>query len=142
MQKLEFTNKTVFDFGTGKGILSILAEELGAASVTATDIDKWSIENAKENIQLNHCSSVSVYLSSTLPKQKFDIILANINKNVLLQFNEDFKKALNPYGYLVLSGLIQNDEKDIVQAFETEELKLVKQTTRSNWICLVFVNRR
>ncbi len=64
MKELEFKNKTIFDFGTGTGILAILAEKLGAASVSAIDIDEWIIENAQENIDMNDCYKISLSLSS------------------------------------------------------------------------------
>ncbi len=140
MKELEFKNKTVFDFGTGTGILAILAEKLGAASVSAIDADEWSIENAQENIAMNKCNKISVHLSSVLPNKSFNFLLANINKNVILENLPHLKKGLEKNGHLLLSGLLSVDEKIIVQACTRLHLKLIKQTSRNNWISLVFVN--
>jgi ribosomal protein L11 methyltransferase len=86
MRDLDFKGKTVLDFGTGTGILAILAEKLGASEIKAIDVDDWSIANAKENVERNGCAAVSLSLTSHLPEEKFDIILANINRNVILDY--------------------------------------------------------
>lgn len=142
MKDIDFTGKTVFDFGTGTGILAILAEKLGAASVSAIDVDHWSIENAKENIEKNGCSRIQVELSSHIPPHTFDTILANINRNVILQYLPDLKRALKDESCLLLSGLLTTDEKDIVLACTDKQLQLVKQTEKNNWISLLFINRK
>lgn len=140
MQGLDFTNKTVFDFGTGTGILSILAEKLGASAVTAIDVDDWSITNTKENISRNGCSKISVTLSSRIPQQQqFDIILANINRNVILDYLPQLKNSLKENSYLLLSGLLNSDKKDIIEACEKENLKLITTNERNNWISLLFI---
>lgn len=142
MKNIDFLNTVVFDFGTGTGILAILAEKLGAASISAIDVDTWSIENAKENIEKNGCSNITIQLSSIIPSQTFDIILANINRNVILQYFPALKKNLNPNGHLLLSGLMATDEKDIIKAGKENELELVKRTEKNNWISLLFTNRK
>lgn len=138
MRAIDFRNKTVFDFGTGTGILAILAEKLGAAKITAIDVDDWSISNAKENIERNNCSKISISLSSEIPNEKFDIILANINRNVILNYSSQLVKSLKEKGCLLLSGLLASDEKDILEAGSNESLKLLNHTERSNWISLLF----
>ena len=140
MKDIDFKNKNVFDFGTGTGILAILAEKLGAAKVSAIDIDEWSINNAIENIAMNNCNKIQVTLSTELPDEKFDVFLANINKNVILQYLHQIKNCLPAKGYLLVSGLLTSDEKDIVEAFEKNGFELLKQVTRTNWISLLFVN--
>lgn len=141
MRDIDFKGKAVFDFGTGTGILAILAEKLGAASVYAIDVDEWSIDNAQENFQRNGCSRIELKLSSQVPeRQQFEIILANINRNVLLQNADSLKKASKENGQLLLSGLLAEDEQDIVAAFEQKNLRLVKQKQRDKWISLLFVN--
>ena len=81
MKEIDFTNKTVFDFGTGTGVLAILAEKLGAMNIVAVDNDEWSISNAEENIARNHCSVIQLkWAEKPLLQQPHDIILANINK--------------------------------------------------------------
>jgi ribosomal protein L11 methyltransferase len=139
MHDLNFDSKFVFDFGTGTGILSILAEKLGASKIEAIDVDDWSIANAKENLEKNKCSKISVRLSSQLPTKKFDIILANINRNVILDYLPQLEKCLNEDSYLLLSGLLASDQEDIVKACIGQNLKFLKQTERDNWISLVFI---
>lgn len=139
MQSLDFKNKIVFDFGTGTGILAILAEKSGASAVTAIDVDDWSIANTKENITRNSCSKISVFLSSQIPEQQFDIILANINRNVILDYLSQLKNSLKENAYLLLSGLLNSDKKDIVDACERENIRLVTYNESSNWISLLFI---
>jgi ribosomal protein L11 methyltransferase len=138
MSQLNFKNKTVLDFGTGTGILSILAEKLGAANIAAIDNDAWSIDNAKENLERNNCKKTELQLSSIIPFQSFDIILANINKNVILENREKLKKACNKKTTILLSGLLSEDEKEVVKVFEENDFKLIKKSMKANWICLVF----
>ena len=141
MKDMDFTGKHVFDFGTGTGILAILAEKLGSEKIQAIDVDDWSIENARENINRNGCSKINVELSSQLPAQQFDIILANINRNVILQYLPGLKEILNnEQGELLLSGLLVSDKEDIMKACMNQGLKLIKELERNNWISLLFVN--
>jgi ribosomal protein L11 methyltransferase len=142
MKDIDFTNKTVFDFGTGTGILAILAEKLGASSIVAIDVDGWSIENTKENIEKNHCAKIEVSLSSVIPTQQFEIILANINRNVILDYLPQLKKAIVPKGYILLSGLLATDEQDIVKACEALNWQLLKQKQKNNWISLLFKDQK
>jgi ribosomal protein L11 methyltransferase len=139
MRDIDFKNKTVFDFGTGTGILSILAEKLSASAIEAIDVDDWSIANAKENIEKNKCSKIAVSMSSQIPNEAFDIILANINRNVILDYVSQLTNGLKENGYLLLSGLLSVDEKDIVEAFQHEKLKFFKRTERNNWISLLLI---
>jgi ribosomal protein L11 methyltransferase len=140
MQDINFREKNVFDFGTGTGILAILAEKLGADTITAIDVDTWSIENAKENLLRNDCTKVSVHLSSQIPADKFDVVLANINRNVLLQYLPQLKTCVKGGGFLLISGILCSDEKDIVQAFQEQGLQLIKQSERHNWLSQLYVN--
>jgi ribosomal protein L11 methyltransferase len=139
MRGIDFRNKTVFDFGTGTGILAILAEKLGASAVTAIDVDEWSISNATENTITNSCSNISVHLSSQIPKKKFDVILANINRNVILDYLPQLNNSLKGNCYLLLSGLLNSDKKDIVEACLKENLKLITGIERNNWMSLLFI---
>jgi len=139
MKEIDLRSKRVFDFGTGTGILSILSEKLGASKIIAIDVDDWSIANAQENIENNQCSQISVILSSQIPAEKFDIILANINRNIILTYLPNLNQCLNENGYLLLSGLLSADEEDIVNACLIQKLELVKQAERSTWISLLFI---
>lgn len=140
MRELNFENKTVFDFGTGTGILSILAEKLGASVVTAIDIDEWSITNAHENIQENNCKKIDVALTTNLPQRTFDIILANINRHVILDYLPSLQNNLVAGSKVLLSGLMLQDEAAIIEACNKENLQLIRKTERNNWICLLFSN--
>lgn len=139
MSKLDFAGKHVFDFGTGTGVLAILAEKLGAASVTAIDNDEWSIENAKENADKNHCTQITVTRADTAAvNQQFDIILANINKNVLLENMAVLASQLKYGGTLLMSGLLREDEQDIVAEALKYQLQKISGSNKLQWIALVF----
>ena len=139
MRDLEFLNKSVFDFGTGTGILAILAEKLGADNVLAIDNDSWSIENSRENIERNQCRYIKIELSdSAIVSNTFDIILANINRNVILDNLVFLNDRLHENGYLLLSGLLLEDEDAIIK--ESKHYPLIHQNTRQlgQWISLLF----
>lgn len=138
MRNIDFTGKKVFDFGTGTGILAILAEKLGAASVTAIDNDEWSIENGQENTARNGCTKIDLYFASSVPAEQFDIILANINRNVILMHLSYLVQAVVPQGLILFSGLLVDDEPAIVDACTQAGLRLLRQQTRNNWISLLF----
>jgi ribosomal protein L11 methyltransferase len=138
MKNIDFQNKTVFDFGTGTGILSILAEKLGASKIIAIDIDEWSIENARENFERNSCKKIDVSLSTGIPNQQFEIILANINRNVILEYLPQLVKSLTINATILFSGLLLADEKDVTSAAEKNGLLFVNQTERLGWISLLF----
>jgi len=139
MRNINFINKKVFDFGTGTGILAILASKLGAASVTAIDNDEWSIKNAEENFEKNKIHSINLYQSSTVSENNFDIILANINRSVLEQYSSTLINLLSPKGVLLVSGLLKEDETFIVGLFE--KLTLYNNKQKQNWISLFFTTK-
>lgn len=141
MRSLDLKDKTVFDFGTGTGILSILAEKLGASKLHAIDVDDWSIENAAENFERNGCTKIEVALSSQIPDEQFEIILANINRNVILDYMPQLVKALRKNAQVLFSGLLVTDENDIVTSAQTNGLSFVTKTERQGWISLLFVNQ-
>lgn len=137
MQKISFHDKTVFDFGTGTGVLAILAGQLDAARIDATDIDEWSIENAKENCIRNACTRITILQkNSALMNEVYDVILANINKNVILENFDTLKAQLRPGGVLLLSGLLVSDEDDIMQKAGGYGLVLRERGEKHNWLCL------
>jgi ribosomal protein L11 methyltransferase len=140
MREIDFNSKRVFDFGTGTGILAILAEKLGAEKVKAIDVDDWSIENAKENFERNACHQIDVSLSSQIPKEQFHIILANINRNVILDYLPQLKNALGENATILFSGLLLADEDAIKEAAEKNGLKFVQQKERQGWISMLYVN--
>lgn len=142
MKTLNFAEKSVFDFGTGTGVLAILAEKLGATKIYAVDNDDWSIENAKENFAKNNCQNIIIdKRNDALSGQKFDIILANINKNVLLQNMATLSQQLAENGTLIISGLLSEDENDIVSAAEKYGLKKTAIKNKLQWILLQFTKK-
>jgi ribosomal protein L11 methyltransferase len=141
MSKLDFKNKRVADFGTGTGVLAILAEKLGSEFVWAIDIDDWSIENATENIEKNGCKKIMIEKASYFsPNQSFDIILANINKNVILSNVHYLFAGVNSNGQILLSGLLKEDENDIVFAFTQKGFVHCSTIERNKWLCILLQN--
>jgi len=137
MQGIDFTGKTVFDFGTGTGILAILAEKLGASGVLAIDYDEWCIENAAENLGTNQCKHITIEKGDNADvKQPFDIILANINRNIIEDNIEHLATNLSNNGVLLLSGLLMEDELPIVKQVEALGLKHIHTVNRNGWIAI------
>ncbi len=139
MREIDFKNKTVFDFGTGTGVLAILAEKLGAAAIYAVDNDEWSILNTKENIERNNAVKVVLEKIDVVSDSgQFDIILANINRNVILDNFLALKNSLSVGGTLLLSGLLEEDENVISTRATELSLTLNKKILHNNWISLRF----
>ena len=139
MSKINFQNKQVADFGTGTGVLAILADKMGAAFTWAIDYDDWSIENASENIQRNSCLNIQLEKADQFQTSKtFDIIVANINRNVILDNVPGLVKSLHKGSKLLLSGLLTQDEADIVAAFKAQRLTHLSTVEKNNWICILF----
>lgn len=139
MKEIDFKGKSVFDFGTGTGILAILAEKLGAETIFAIDNDHWCIENSIENIEVNGCQKINIQQAEVVPENvKYDIILANINKNVLLNTIPQQADLLSNNGQIIMSGLLNGDEAVIVQKATESGLQLVQKWEKDNWIALNF----
>ncbi|MET0393527.1 MAG: 50S ribosomal protein L11 methyltransferase [Chitinophagaceae bacterium] len=137
MKEIDFDGKSVFDFGTGTGILAILAARLGARRVVAIDHDEWSIENSRENILQNQAAGVEIRQADTARlNEQFEVILANINKNVILDNLAVLAGQLAPGGILLLSGLLATDEPDMLEATKKQGLELILTTVRNNWLCM------
>jgi ribosomal protein L11 methyltransferase len=137
MRDIDFTNKSVFDFGTGTGLLAILAHKLGAVTVLAVDNDDWCIENASENIVVNNTQSIEIQkVNDANLNKKFNIIIANINKNIILDNLAFLAEATMPGGVVLLSGLLVEDEPDIEAACVALGWKHQQTRTRNNWIAL------
>jgi len=140
MSEIDFTSKIICDFGTGTGILAILSEKLGAEKILAIENDISSIENAKENILLNKCSKIRLINDSKVcANQNFDIIIANINKNAILENFSSFHKNLNANGVLLLSGFLKEDLPEILSA--ASDFKETKTIIKGIWICVRFKRR-
>eukprot|EP01031_Cornospumella_fuschlensis_P018218 gene18218-22296_t len=115
---LDFVGKSVLDVGSGTGILAILAEKMGAQTILAFDIEEWAVENARENAELNNCPKTTVFLGTIAdvdPTTQYNIVLANINRNILLAEIPFYTNLLTKNGYLVVSGFYENDAPDIEQ---------------------------
>lgn len=137
MEEIDHKGKSVLDFGTGTGVLAILAEKLGAATIEAIDNDDWSIENANENILCNECSRIVLHKADSLDFMgQYDIILANINKNVLLANMEKLQQHLAKEGVLVISGLLEGDRQAIETAANKYKLAVNGQMKNNGWISL------
>lgn len=139
MSRLDFKGKAVIDFGTGTGVLAILADKLGADSIIAVDNDDWSIENAKENVIENRCDKVTVIKAGSLADlNKTDIILANINLNVLVLNAGVISDLTLSGGYLILSGILKTDVETIVGNFEKNGFRTVRKEGMLDWVALIF----
>lgn len=137
MQELGFEGKSVLDFGTGTGVLAVLAEKMGAKSVLAIDNDDWSIDNAKENMEDNRCSRIVLQQADHLAiGEKFDILLANINKNVLLSQMPQIQQHLATGGVIIMSGLLAGDRDAIEEEARQNNLYINGQKQRNGWISL------
>ena len=136
---IEHIGKLVLDVGTGTGILAIMAHKLGAKSIIATDIDDWSIDNCRENFAANAVQNVTILRGSihnlTL-KGNFDIIYANINKNVLVEELPQYARLLKIGGILLISGFYSEDMADLIQLASLHNLKPDHHKTRNNWAML------
>lgn len=139
--KNEFKNKSVLDMGCGTGVLAILAEKRGAEITHAIDIDNWCYQNSLENVKRNECRHILVFKgdSSLLEGKKYDIILANINRNILLQDIAIYVKALNKKGILILSGFYNSDVPILEKECRKYMLKLEEKLERNNWVSLKFL---
>ena len=133
-------NKKVLDVGTGTGILAILAAKLGATEIHSFDIDEWSVENTKENIELNDTRQITVELGTIQDQtvKPYDIVLANINRNILLAEIPVYVQFMEPNAYLIVSGFYVQDVEDITQKAAEVGLKIITQTSKNNWSAIVF----
>lgn len=136
--ELDLKDKTVLDMGTGTGILAIFAEMKGAKAVDAIDIDEWCYINTKENAAVNNCTNVTAYQgdASLLKDQKYDLIIANINRNILLNDMDTFNSCLITGGKLLLSGFYKEDIPFLEARTKDIGLIIKKTYTKNNWVGL------
>lgn len=128
----DLSNKNVLDHGTGTGVLAIFAKHLGAAQVIAVDIDEKSVENAKENAALNN-EEIDVRLGDCVPEGQYDLILANIHRNVLLANMSAYAASLKEGGELWLSGFYESDVPILTEAAGKEGLTLIQVLANGEW---------
>lgn len=136
----DIQNKTVLDMGCGTGVLAILAEMKGASNIEAIDIDEWCYLNSIENIERNSCHNIKVLKgdASILKAKKFDIIFANINRNILIKDIPIYASCLNSNGLLFLSGFYKNDIPMIQDVCADYSLNLEAQISKNDWVALKF----
>ncbi|RDV14065.1 50S ribosomal protein L11 methyltransferase [Pontibacter diazotrophicus] len=138
---LDHQGKRVLDMGCGTGILAIMAGELGASEIVAVEIEDWTVENARENAELNNYGHIDVRLggAETIEGEKpFDVILANINRNVLLEDMPAYKAVLKPEGWLLLSGFYTEDLPVLQQRTEELGLQYKSHREKNNWVSALF----
>jgi ribosomal protein L11 methyltransferase len=140
--KNDFKNKSVLDMGCGTGVLAILAEMKGAKPLDAIDYDNWCYLNSLENVERNNCENITVIEgdASLLKNKKYDVIIANINRNILLQDMKTYASCLNKNGMLFLSGFYKDDIPLIQKECEKHLLKFEEKLERNNWVSLKFLN--
>lgn len=135
----------VLDCGCGTGILGLVASKLGSSEVVGYDIDEWSVENAKHNAQLNGVDNLEVYFGNASVINHisgvFDVVLANINRNILLEDMKSFRGVLNEGGYMILSGFYEEDIPVLLEKAKEFGLYESGRRTDNNWACLVLKNK-
>jgi ribosomal protein L11 methyltransferase len=137
----DFENKKTLDMGCGTAVLAILAAKKGANPIDAIDIDNWCYLNSIENIERNNCTNIQVLEGdvSLLPGRNYDVIIANINRNILLNDIELYQNCLQQDGMLLLSGFYKEDIDVIEKHCNSLHLKLLETKEKNNWVALRFV---
>jgi ribosomal protein L11 methyltransferase len=140
LMNMDVSGKRVLDMGCGTGILAILACMKGANSITGIDIDEWAFENALENIRQNKCSQIIVKQGGAelLKNSSYDVILANINRNILLNDMEAYTKTMSRGGQIAFSGFYTSDISHIDTKARSLGLRLLRQSEKNNWAALVY----
>ena len=131
----------VLDVGCGTGVLSILSEKKGANLIDAIDIEKWCYENTLENLRLNNCKFINVYHGNInfVNKRKYDIILANINKNIIMKEIPIYTNSLRTGGQLIMSGFYDNDFNDINDKAKSLKLNFISKKKKNLWTAIHYL---
>lgn len=140
MSRIDFKDKRVLDMGTGTGILAIFAKQLGATDILGIDVDEWSVENALENCASNGATNIKIKrgdVESLLPEQPFDVILANINKNILKKQLPVYAQKIKAGGTLLLSGFFTTDVDELKQLGENLGFNFISIAHENEWAVLV-----
>ncbi|RZJ65241.1 MAG: 50S ribosomal protein L11 methyltransferase [Flavobacterium sp.] len=138
----DVTGLKTLDMGCGTAILAILAEMKGAEPIDAIDIDNWCYLNSIENAERNDCKHITVYEgdAALLEGKRYDLIIANINRNILLADMQQYVDCLNKDGILLLSGFYEEDIEAINESCVEKGLTYVKKFARNNWVSLKYIN--
>ncbi|MCQ2307559.1 MAG: 50S ribosomal protein L11 methyltransferase [Bacteroidales bacterium] len=139
----DFKGKYVLDMGSGTGVLAILAKKLGSAMTVAIDNDEWAYRNALDNIKMNDENDIIVELgdASSLKNRQFDIIIANINRNILLRDMKEYVKCLKKNGKIFFSGFYEADLVLIEKEAERLGLSYLNHVKKNEWTAAVFINK-
>ncbi len=138
MMDIDFAGKRVLDMGCGTSVLAIYAKQKGAGETKAIDIDEWSVENSKENAVRNSVElDIELGTAENLGKENYDVILANINRNILISDIPAYVSVMNAGSELLLSGLCFFDVDDILEVCKENKLKLKKKLQREEWVSLL-----
>lgn len=141
LEEIYSNHKKVLDVGSGTAVLAIAAARMGAEKVIAVDNDEWCFENGTENVSANYVEDkVQVVMGeiNSVIDNNFDLILANINKNILVEISDDINKRLAEGGDLILSGLLDIDEDDIKETYKKKGFRFIQLTKMNEWIALHF----
>lgn len=142
MKDIDFKNKSVLDMGCGTAVLAILSKKLGSANTDGVDIEDWAVENAIENCTNNNVD-VNIVLGGkeVIPQNEYNIILANINRNILLDQLNTYANLTTTDGYLLMSGFLSDDEDIIKNNAISAGFNFVGTHQKNNWLCLVFTKK-
>lgn len=140
MIEMELAGKEVLDMGCGSGVLAILAHKMNAGKILAVDFDEWAYENTIENCQRNNATSIEIIKGNVnaIKSRKFDIIFANINRNILLADTLSYVNCLNKNGFILQSGFLNEDEKLLIQNAESFGLKHIRSSRKEKWSAILF----
>lgn len=141
MSRLDFKEKTVIDFGSGTGVLAILAEKMGAAHVLAIECEDWTVENARDNAAVNQCKKIDVRMGDHcfFQKERAHIILANINLNVITENLIQIKKSALPQSSVIFSGFLESDKEAFLSNLAQVGLVVDYITCRDNWLAVTVI---
>ena len=137
MSKIQFKHKKTLDFGCGTAVLSILAEQMGSQRITACDIDEHAILSAKNNLEINGCQKISLIHGGLdqVDVDLNDVILANINRNVLIASVEEIRNRMNSHGQLLISGILEPDASTIESLYTSRGFKVLDKMNKGDWVC-------
>jgi len=141
--ELDMTGKHVLDMGCGTGVLSILTSMKGATKITAIDIDKWAVENTLENSLKNHIENIEVIKGGkeSIPDKKYDVILANINRNIIIDQIDSYANYIVQGGFLLVSGILTEDFNIINEKAMLNRFNLINSNQLGNWLLLMFESK-